>query len=128
MWGVKYCHEILFGERVRFLKDLIYEIGQRYEFEIEAVGTDENHIHVFAGAHPQIPPAKLAQVIKSVSAREVFRKYPEIRKFLWGGALWQIGYYVRTVSDGPLEEIVLKYVQNQGKVRGVKSRQLKLVP
>ena len=87
VWKVKYSRKILFGERIRYLKKLIYEIAERYEYTIEAVGVDENHLHVFAGAHPAIAPAKLIQVIKNITAKEMFIKYPEIKRFLWRGAL-----------------------------------------
>lgn len=128
VWGVKYGHEVLFGERIKFLKKLIEAIGLKYEYQIEAVGTEENHLHLFAGAHPSVSPARLAQVVKSLTAREMFAKYPEIRRFLWGGSLWAIGYYVRTVSDGPLEKVVKEYVEHQGSdPKRKKSSQLKLV-
>ena len=45
----------------------------------------------------------------------MFKKYQEIRKYLWGGAMWAIGYYIRTVSDGPLDKVIKKYVEEQGK-------------
>jgi len=132
VWKVKYSRHILFGQRVYFLKKIIYEIGKRYEYTVEAVGTDDNHVHVFVGAHPAIAPAKLAQVIKSITAREIFKQYPDIKRFLWGGAIWAIGYYVRTVSDGPLTSIIKKYVKDQNKqIKKSKSKrvyQLKLVP
>lgn len=92
---------------------------------------DDDHLHVFAGAHPAIAPAKLIQVMKSISAREMFLKYPEIKRFLWGGALWAIGYHVRTVSDGPLDVVIKKYVEEQNqliKSTRKKRYQLKLVP
>lgn len=115
-----------------FLKKLIRDIGERYEYTIEAVGIDNNdHVHVFAGAHPAIAPAKLIQVIKSITARELYREYPEIKKFLWGGAVWAIGYYIRTVSDGPLDHVIREYVNKQGlvnKIKKVRKYQLKLVP
>ena len=131
VWKVKYSRKILFGERVRFLKKVMQEIAERYEYTIEAIGIDDNHIHLFAGAHPAISPAKLIQVIKSITARELFKKYPEIKQFLWGGALWAIGYYVRTVSDGPLDKVIKKYVDEQNQViksTRKKRYQLKLVP
>ena len=122
----------MIGERITFLKQVIRDIAERYEYTIEAVGVDnDNHVHVFAGAHPAIAPAKLIQVIKSISARELFSRYPEIKKFLWGGALWAIGYYVRTVSDGPLDHVVKKYVEEQNQtIKSTRWRryQLKLVP
>jgi len=120
----------LHGGRTKHLKKIIEEIGERYEYKIEAVGTDENHMHVFVGVHPQISPAQVAQRLKSISAREMFKKYPEIRKYLWGGAMWAIGYYVRTVSDGPLDKVIKKYVEEQGKeFKGKEGNyQLRLVP
>ena len=130
VWKVKYSREILHGGRTKYLKKIIEEIGGRYEYKIEAVGTDENHMHVFVGAHPQISPAQVAQRLKSISAREMFKKYPEIRKYLWGGAMWAIGYYIRTVSDGPLDKVIKKYVEEQGKeYKGKEGNyQLRLVP
>lgn len=132
VWKVKYSRHILFGPRVTFLKKLLGEIANRYEYVLEAVGTDENHVHIFAGAHPAVAPAKLVQTLKSISARELFKQYPDIKQYLWGGALWAIGYYVRTVSDTPLEKVIKKYVHEQGmkhkKDKTKKPYQLKLVP
>lgn len=67
----------------------------------------------------------------------MFKKYPEVKKFLWGGAFWSIGYYVRTVSDGPIEDVIKKYVEEQNEKRRQKNKksgqrfkpyQLRLVP
>ena len=132
VWRVKYSYDILFGDRINFLKQTLLTIAEKYDFVIEAVGTDKDHIHVFAGAHPAISPASVVQILKSISARELFKKYPDIKKFLWGGHLWSIGYYVRTVSDGPLEDVITKYIKNQGKewnaMDEFKQLELKLVP
>ncbi|MBM3283511.1 IS200/IS605 family transposase [Candidatus Gottesmanbacteria bacterium] len=131
VWKVKYSRKILFGERIKYLKQIIQEIAERYDYYIEAVGIDDCHVHVFAGAHPAVSPAKLIQVIKSITARELFKKYPEIKQFLWGGAIWAIGYYVRTVSDGPLDHVIKRYIDEQNQViksTRKKRYQLKLVP
>ena len=130
VWKVKYSRKILFGPRVTYFKQIVMEVGERYEYTIEAVGTDENHVHVFVGAHPVVAPAKLIQTLKSITARELFQKFPEIKQFLWGGSLWAIGYYVRTVSDGPLDKVIKRYVEDQNKQRSPRSKryQLKLVP
>ena len=116
MWKVKYSRELLIPEnRSKFLKRTIYEIAQRYDYVVEAVGVDTNHLHVFVGAHPVIAPAKIVQVLKSITAREMFKTYPEIKRFLWGGNMWAIGYYVRTVSDGPLDRVIKEYIEDQAK-------------
>ena len=54
------------------------------------------------------------QILKSISAREMFKRFPEIRKQLWGGEFWSDGGYIGTVGDGVTSEIVKKYVREQG--------------
>ncbi len=75
---------------------------------------------------------QLVQILKSKSAKALFTTYPEITQFLWGGAVWSVGYYARTVSDGPLEHVIANYVQTQGQQRstgaGHQDYQLRLVP
>ena len=53
------------------------------------------------------------QVIKSISAREFFRMYPEIkRQYFWGGKLWTQSYFVETIGNAN-EEVIRQYVQDQ---------------
>jgi putative transposase len=54
------------------------------------------------------------QIIKSITARNLFKEFPEIRKQLWGGELWSDGGYIGTVGDGTTSDIIKNYVQNQG--------------
>jgi putative transposase len=90
------------------------EIGERYWFEIEEMGTDGDHIHVFVGAAPKYAPSRVMQILKSISAREMFKRFPELRKYLWGGEFWSDGGYIGTVGDGVNSEIVKRYIQEQG--------------
>ncbi len=53
------------------------------------------------------------QIIKSITARKIFKEYPEIKKQLWAGELWSEGGYIGTVGDGTTSDIIKKYVQNQ---------------
>ena len=40
------------------------------------------------------------QVIKSITASEFFRLYPEIKKnYFWGGKLWTQSYFVETIGN-----------------------------
>jgi len=130
VWKVKYSRRLLFGRRCKYIKQVVEQIAERYDYLIEAVGVDTNHIHVFVGAQPDIAPARIVQTIKSITAREVFKKFPDIKRYLWGGALWAIGYYVRTVSDGPIDKVIKDYIENQGRLHPnqTKSEQLRLVP
>ena len=53
------------------------------------------------------------QIIKSISAREFFRRYPDIKKrYFWGGKLWTQSYFVETIGNAN-DEVIRKYVQEQ---------------
>ena len=48
---IKYRHSLLLvEERCEYLKQVFKEIGERYWFELEEMGTDGDHVHVFVGA------------------------------------------------------------------------------
>lgn len=63
--------------------------------------------------------------IKSITARELFKRFPELRKELWGGEFWSDGYYIATVGERGNWNIVKKYIENQGKT--VEQAQLRLL-
>ena len=99
------------------LRIVLQEIGERYWFEFDEIGTDGDHVHVFVGAAPKWAPSRIMQVVKSISARQMFSEYPALRKQLWGGEYWSDGGYIGTVGEGTTESIVRKYIQEQGSER-----------
>jgi putative transposase len=78
---IKYRKKLLLdSDRAAYIKYVCSEIGKRYWFEFDAIGTDGDHIHVFVGAAPIYSPSNIMQIIQSITAREFFKKYPEIKK------------------------------------------------
>jgi len=59
-------------------------------------------------------PTKIITTIKSMTAREIFAKHPEVKKKLWGGEFWSDGYFISTVSKHGNENVISEYVKNQG--------------
>jgi REP element-mobilizing transposase RayT len=57
---------------------------------------------------------KLVTIIKSLTAREIFKHCPEVKKQLWGGEFWTDGYFVSTVGRKGNEETISAYVKDQG--------------
>ena len=116
VWIVKYRKKLLATENIQQkFREVITNIGERYWFTIDALGTDGDHVHCFLRAAPRYSPAEIMKIIKSISAKELFKTFPELRKLLWGGSFWGDGYYVGTVGDGVTTDIIRKYIQNQGK-------------
>ena len=128
VWIVKYRKDILLDTKIeKKLRETFEEISKRYWFEIIELGTDGNHLHAFLQAAPRYAPATIAQIFKSISAKELFLAFPQIKEELWGGEFWGDGYFVRSVGTETTVESVRLYVQQQGLVTGHKHiKQLKL--
>lgn len=113
--SIKYRKKLLLDkDRIEFFKEICTEIGKRYWFEFDALGTDGDHVHVFVGAAPRYAPSNIMQIIKSITAKIIFKKYPEIKKQLWGGEFWSDGGYIATVGDGITVDIIKSYIEKQG--------------
>ena len=67
----------------------------RYEIVFLEIGTDSDHVHFLVQSVPMYSPKKIVQIIKSITAREIFKKCPLVKKQLWGGELWTDGYFCR---------------------------------
>ena len=95
------------------LKEIFREIAERYEFEIDTMEAMDDHVNLFLVVPPKYAPARVVQIIKSISAKMMFREFPEIKKKLWGGELWNDGYFVRSVGDKVTAEVIRKYIRYQ---------------
>ena len=109
------------------IKNVCLEIEKRYDIHFVEIGTDQDHIHFLIQGVPAISPTRIARITKSITAREVFRQKPEVKRMLWGGEFWTKGYYINTVGAKGNEEVIKTYVEKQGlKYQQIYSNQLKL--
>ena len=115
VFPVKYRKALLDEDVIKIIRETAIGIEDRYEIDIEAMGLDRDHIHLLCGAHPKISIGRIVQVFKSITAREIFRRKPTVKRELWGGECWTDGYYVATVGERANWETVEKYVTRQGK-------------
>ena len=113
VWIPKYRKLVLKGGLARRLEEVFQEIAERYEFEIDTMEVKEDHVHLFATAPPRYSPSRIVQIMKSISAKVVFREFPEVEKQLWGGELWSDGYFVRSVGDKVTSEVIRRYIKYQ---------------
>ena len=97
------------------VKKICLEIAKRYQLHFLEIGTDGDHVHFLIQSVPVYQPTKIVRIVKSITAREIFARKPEVRKYLWGGEFWSDGYYISTVGGNKNEQAILTYVKNQGK-------------
>ena len=119
VWTPKYRKELLIGEVAEATKELLGEIAEAYDMEIDTLEVMEDHVHLFVSCPPRYSPARVMQILKSVSARELFARFPWLRRKLWGGELWGDGYFVRSVGDQVTAEIIRRYIRYQKSARNI---------
>ena len=128
--AVKYRKSLLDKEVEECIKETLRGISERYEIIIDEVGFDQNHIHIFCGASPKLSPLRIIEIIKSITARKVFEKFPQLKKKeLWGGEFWSDGKYIGTVGEATSEKVIRNYIRNQSlgiTNQGDRMKQLKL--
>jgi putative transposase len=113
VWIPKYRKRIMGGEVSEYLKEIFRQIAEEYEFSMDTMEVVEDHVHIFVEVPPRYAPSQVVQIFKSVSEREIFKKFPKLKKQLWAGEFWSDGYFVRSVGDKVTADIIRKYIEYQ---------------
>ena len=114
VFPAKYRRAVIDEKVDACLKEMCLEIAKRHEISFLEIGTDKDHVPFLVQSVPTDSVMKLVRVIKSVTAREIFRSCPQVKKQLWGGGFWSTGYFASTVGKHGDEAMIAKYVKGQG--------------
>ena len=113
---VKYRKDLITSELFDFIKEICKGITERYYLWFNAIGYENNHVHLVVEAAPRYSPSRIMQICKSILAIQIFKKFPQIKdEKLWGGHFWTAGGHIDTIGDGRALEQVNDYVKNQGR-------------
>jgi len=115
VFPAKYRRAVFDGDVDKVLSEICLEIEKRYQIKFLEIGTDDDHVHFLIQSVPTYSVTKLVTMIKSLTAREIFKKCPHVKKQLWGGEFWSDGYFGSSVGKHGDESMIQKYVKNQGK-------------
>ena len=112
---------VVFNEDIDlYLKKICEEIENRYDMRFLEIGTDKDHVHFLIQSVPKLSPTQIIRTVKSITAKEIFKAYPEVKKQLWGGEFWPEGYFVSTVGRTAGESAIANYVREQGREKDYK--------
>lgn len=114
VFPAKYRRVVIDEKVDKVIKETCEEISKRYEISFLEIGTDKDHVHLLIQSVPKYSPTQIVRIIKSITAKEVFARCPDVKKKLWGGEFWSDGFYVATVSEHGNEKVIANYVKNQG--------------
>ena len=113
VWIPKYRHIVFVEPQREMMKAIIQKVGYDYDIDIVELEIPEDHIHMVVRSVPKQSQSRIMQIIKSISAREFFKLFPNIKKrYFWGGKLWTQSYFVESIGSAD-ENTIRKYVQNQ---------------
>lgn len=111
---IKYRKKVLVGkELIDFLKQKINEISQTFEVDVLDVGCDTDHFHLILKAKPTLDIPKYINALKTITSREIKRKFPKTKKKLWSNKFWSPSYCLITTGQVTLDQLK-KYVESQG--------------
>jgi putative transposase len=91
------------------------QVEKRYEIKFIEIGADTDHVHFLVQSVPTYSVSKIVKMLKSITAREIPKECPEVKKQLWGGEFWSDGYFATTVGKHGDERMISSYVKEQGR-------------
>ena len=113
VWRVKYRRKVLSADISNRLIELLKAVGNEKGFSVVECKVGENdHVHCFVSAPPKISVTQIVKYLKGISGNQLFREYPQLRKSLWKGQLWNGSYFCETIGSTS-EENILRYIERQ---------------
>ena len=111
VWTPKRRRALLQGVVGTRLGELFVQIGEAYDIEIAALHVASDHVHVLCSFPPRLSISQAVTRLKSLSARTLFREFPDLRRRLFGSELWEGGYFVRTVGESLTGATIQRYIE-----------------
>ena len=113
VWSVKYRRKVLTTVIEKFLQEEATKIGKEKGFVVHLFEVEEcEHVHTFVSAPPKTSISYIVKMLKGILGRRVFIEFPELRKFLRQGVIWNHSFYVETVGSVSAENIQ-RYIEKQ---------------
>jgi putative transposase len=109
---VKYRRKVIDHAVSLRLKEFNREVAEAFGIEIVEQETAKDHIHILFSGKPQIALSRFINSLKAVSARRIFREFPDLRKKLWKGHFWSPSYFLASTGQVTIEDLK-RYVENQ---------------
>jgi putative transposase len=126
VWIPKFRAKILGGAVGMRLKEMILEVCAEYDWEVGGLEVMEEHVHLFLSCPPRYAPAQVMNILKSLTARELYEEFPKLRKAQWSGRMWADGYYVGSSGEQVTDELIQRYIEYQKKEVHSQAEQLGL--
>ena len=78
------------------LKEVCLEIQCRYQVKFLEIRIDKDQVHFLVQSLPTYTMTRIVTLLKSLTAREIFKRCPQVKKKPWGGEFRSDGYFTST--------------------------------
>ena len=112
VWSTKYRRKVISDDVEAYLKQLHLMISDDWDFVVVDQEIMPDHVHLFINSHPKHAPSDLVKVLKGITAKKVFEKFPNIKSQMWRGHLWNPSFYIGTCGD-TTRDVIEKYIELQ---------------
>lgn len=113
IWCPKFRFSVLKNGVDETLKRILGDICKKYGYVIRALEVMPDHIHIFVDCPYTVAPCDIVRTLKSISAIELFREYPELKRFYARcGSLWSPGHFISTIGHISAETVT-RYIEGQ---------------
>ena len=113
---IKYRKPLLSNNEIdNSVKLILTELSNKYDFNIESMESDVNHIHLLIEYPPNISVTSIVRVLKQQSTYRLWLKNELLlKKYFWKEkTFWSDGYFVSSIGEN--EDVIHRYIINQGK-------------
>ncbi len=109
----KYRRDGFTKERLDDLRPIFARVCTDFESELIEFEGEDDHVHLLVNYPPKVAVSKLVNSLKGISSLMIRKKNdPNIRKKLWGGALWSPSYFVGNCGGASIS-VIRKYIEQQ---------------
>ena len=126
IWATKYRRRVMTLPHEReHCEKILVRAAAEYGMNILSSEVDEDHVHILIEIPPQRSVGRGVGILKSVSARLMFKRFSYMKRKLWAGEFWGDSYFVRTIGEGVNAAMVRRYIANHAE-KGLAPAQGKL--
>src|SRR5664279_513223 len=105
--------EVFTKEILADLRSIFSSVCNDFEAKLVEFDGEDDHVHLLVNYHPKVAVSTLVNSLKGVSSRMIRqKKYPSIRKKLWGRALWSPSYFAGSCGGAPIS-FIRHYIEQQ---------------
>lgn len=109
----KYRRDVFSKEILDDLRSIFDSVCRDFEAELIEFNGEDDHVHLLVNYPPKVAVSKLVNSLKGVSSFLLRKKnYPNIKKKLWGGALWSPSYFAASCGGASIA-VIRTYIEQQ---------------